>query len=128
MHKLSKQFSTLHTSKNGKFCKTFFDIVTTHNEEICHVKHVLDPLCAFCTLFGCWGGGGPRGLGHNLLMQFSSLGSSEMEIFKTDFFDTQTIQNDQISYVKHILAPLCVFFTLFGCWGFRPSKMIKYPM
>ena len=78
------------------------------------------PLCVFFTLFGCGGGGGvtkgvPRGLGHNLLMQFSSLGSSKMEISKTDVFDTLTIQNDQISYVKHVLAPLCVVFTLLGC-------------
>ena len=65
------------------------------------------------------GGGGARGLGHNLLMQFSSLSSSKMEISETDFFDIMTIQNDQISYVKHTLAPLYVFFTLFGCvwWG-----------
>ena len=66
------------------------------------------------------GGGGeglPRGLGHNLLMQFSRPSSSKMEISKTDFFDTLTIQKDQISYVKHVLAPLYVFFTLFGCWG-----------
>ena len=60
-------------------------------------------------------GGG--GLGHNLLRQFSSLGSSKMEVSETDFFDTLTIQNDQISYVKHFLAPLHVFFTLFGCGG-----------
>ena len=63
------------------------------------------------------GGGLPRGLGHNLLMQFSRLGSSKMEISETDFFDTLTIQNDQISYVKHVLAPLSVFFILFGCLG-----------
>ena len=63
------------------------------------------------------GGGLPRGLGHNLLMQFSSLGSSKMEISKTDFFDILTIQTDQISYIKHVSAPLYVFFTLFGCWG-----------
>jgi hypothetical protein len=36
-------------------------------------------------------------------MQFSRLNSSKMEISETDFFDTLTIQNDQISYV---LAPL----------------------
>ena len=24
-----------------------FDIVTTHNNEICYVKHVLAPLCVF---------------------------------------------------------------------------------
>ena len=64
------------------------------------------------------GGGGTKGSrAHNLLVQFSGLGSSKMEISKTDFFDTLTIQNDQISYVKHVLAPLHVFFTLFGCWG-----------
>ena len=38
-------------------------------------------------------------------------------ISETDFFDTLTIQNDQISHVKHVLAPLYVFFTVFGCWG-----------
>ena len=70
------------------FCKFFFDIVTTYNDEICYVKHVLDPLCVFFTLFGL-GGGGTKGCrAHNLLMQFSGLGSSKM------------------SYVKHVLAPL----------------------
>ena len=51
-----------------------------------------------------------------MLMLCSTLGSSKMESFKTDFFDVVTIQNDQISYVNHVLDPLCVFFTLFGCW------------
>ena len=72
----------------------------------------------FFTLFGGWGGGGgglPSGLGHNLLMQFSSLGSSKIEISVTEFFHTLTLQNDQISYVKHVLAPRYVFLTLFGC-------------
>ena len=74
--------------KNGKFLKKFFfNILTTHNDKICYVKHVLDLLCVFFTLFGCWGGGGrlPRGQGHNLLMQFSSLGISKMEISETMF-------------------------------------------
>ena len=72
----------------------------------------------FAPYLGVGGGGGlPRGQGHNLLMQFSSLGSSKMEISKTDLFDTLTIQNDQISDIKHVLAPLYVFFTLFGCRG-----------
>ena len=92
------------------FAKHFFDIVTTYNDEICYVKHVLAPLYVFFTLFG-WGGL-PSGLGHNLLMQFSRLSSSKLEISETDFFDTLTIQNDQISYVKHVLAPLYVFFAL----------------
>ena len=99
------------------FAKHLFDIVTTYNDEICYQKHVLALFYMFFTLFGCWGGVLPRGVGHNLLMQFSRLGSSKMELSETDFFDTLTIQNDQISYVKHVLAPLYAVFTLFGCWG-----------
>ena len=113
VHKLLQHFSTLYRSKMEKFP---FDIVTTHNHEICYVKHVLAPLYVVFTLFGCWGGV-PRGPGHNLLMQFSSLGNSKMEISKPVFCYILTIQNDQISYVKHVLAPLYVFFTLFGCGG-----------
>ena len=67
------------------------------------------------TLFGCLDGG--KGLGHNLLMQFfSTLGSSKMEFFKTDFFDVLTSHNDQISYVNHVFPPFYVLFTLFGYW------------
>ena len=63
-------------------------------------------------------GGGelPRGLGHDPLVQFSRLGTSETEIFETDFFNALTIPNDQISYVKHVLGPLYMFFTLSSCW------------
>ena len=42
----------------------------------------------FFTLFGYWvGGGSPKGLVHNLLMQLSTLDSSKIEVFKTCFFD-----------------------------------------
>ena len=34
------------------------------------------------------GGGSPKGLVHNLLMQFFTLGSSKIEVFETCFFDT----------------------------------------
>ena len=74
-------------------------------------------LCVFHPIW-VWGGGGTKGCrAHNLLMQFFGLGSSKMEISETDFSDTLTIQNDQISYVKLVLDPLHVFFTLFGCGG-----------
>ena len=78
VHKLLEQFSTLYRSKMEFFAKTIFDIVTTYNDEICYVKHVLAPFYVFFTLFGCVGGGGaPKGSrAHNLLMQFSSLSSS----------------------------------------------------
>ena len=105
------------------FAENFFDIVTTYNDEICYVGHVLDPLYVFFTLFGCGGGGGaPKGSRVQPADAVFRLSSSKMEISETEFFDTLTIQNDQISHVKHVLAPLYAFFTLFGCWGWGGSQ------
>ena len=39
-------------------------------------------------VLGPRGGGSPKGLVHNLLMQFVTLGSSKIEVFETCFFDT----------------------------------------
>ena len=47
-------------------------------------------------------------------MQFFTLGSSKIEVFKTYFFDTMINQKDHPRYVKHVLGCICVFFTLFG--------------
>ena len=118
-HNLLMQFSRLGSSKMELSETDFFDTLTIQNHQISYVKHVLAPLYAFFTLFGCWGeGGAPKGSrAHNLLMQFFRLGCSKMENSKTDFFDNLTIQNDQISYAKHVVAPLYAFFTLFGCLG-----------
>ena len=49
----------------------------------------------FFTLFGYWahvggGGGAPKGLVHNQLMQLFTLDSSKMEVFETCFFDIVT--------------------------------------
>ena len=43
----------------------------------------------FFTLFAYWmgGGGSPRGLVHNLLMQLFTLDSSKIEFLETYFFD-----------------------------------------
>ena len=44
----------------------------------------------FFTLFAYWvggGGGSPKGLVHNLLMQFFTLDGSRIEVFETCFFD-----------------------------------------
>ena len=45
----------------------------------------------FFTLFGYWaaggGGGAPKGLEHNLLMQLFTLDNSKIEVFETYFFD-----------------------------------------
>ena len=48
------------------FAKQFFDHVTTYNDEICYVKHVLDPLFVFFRpiwVLGVGGGGGGGLLG-----------------------------------------------------------------
>ena len=47
-------------------------------------------------------------------MQFFTLDSSKMEVFKTYFFDVATTQNDHPCYVKHVFGRIWVFFTLFG--------------
>ena len=47
----------------------------------------------FFTILGCWvgvGWGSPKGLVHNLLMQFFTLDSSKIEVFKTCFSDMVT--------------------------------------
>ena len=59
------------------------------------------------------GGGSPKGLVHNLLVQLFTLGSSKIEVFETCFFDTVITQNDHPRYVKHILAGIHVVSTLF---------------
>ena len=45
----------------------------------------------FFTLFGYWprggGGGAPKRLVHNLLMQFLTLGNPKSEVFEGCFFD-----------------------------------------
>ena len=106
-------------AQKWKFSETdFFDTLTIQNDQISYVKHVLDPVCVFFTLFGCGGGGGPRGLGHTAcLCSFQASAAQKWKFSETDFFDTLTIQNDQISYVKHVLDPVHVFFTQFGCGG-----------
>ena len=71
----------------------------------------------FLTPFWYWpngGGGVPRGLVHNLLMQFFTPDSSKIEVFETGFYDIVTTQNDHPMYVKHVLGRIYVFLTLFG--------------
>ena len=50
-------------------------------------------------------------------MQFFTLGSSKIEVFETYFFDIVITKNDHPKYVKHVLGPIYMFFTLFGYWA-----------
>ena len=55
-----------------------------------------------------------NGLVHNLLLQFFTLGSSEIEVFETCFCYVVTTQYDYPRYVRHVLGRIYAFFTLFG--------------
>ena len=86
-------FFTMGSSKIEVFKTGFFDIVTTQNDISSYAQHILGRIYVFFTLFGCWvrgGGVSPKGLVHNLLMQFFNPDSSKIEVFKTCFFDIVT--------------------------------------
>ena len=110
--------------------KTFV-IMTTHNYHLSHVKHVLGSIHAFfygyrvCVFWV---------LGHMLCKV--DLPKAK-EFSETDFFDILTIHNDQICYVKHVLNPLYVVFTLVGCLegggtpkgaGAQPAEAVFHPL
>ena len=79
---------------NRIFETGFYDIVTTQNDHPMYVKHVLGRIYVFLTLFGYQVRGGvggvPRGLVHNLLVQFFTPDTSKIEVFETCFFDVVT--------------------------------------
>ena len=78
VHNLLMQLFNPGGSKIEVFETGFFDIVTTQNDHPRYIKHVLGRICMFFTLFGFkfrgGGGGAPKGLVHNLLMQLFTLG------------------------------------------------------
>ena len=121
VHNLLMQFFTMGSSKIEVFELCFYDIVITQNDHPRYVKHVLGRVYMFFILFGYWvpgggGGGCPKGLVYNLLMQFFTPDSSKMEVFETCFFDIVNTQNDHPSYgyVKHVSGRIYMFFPLFG--------------
>ena len=94
VHNLLMQFSTPDSSKIEVSETSFFDIVTTQYDHPRYVKHVLGRIYVFFIRFGNQvrggGGGAPKGLVHNLLMQFFTPGSSKIEVFGTCSFDIVT--------------------------------------
>ena len=62
------------------------------------------------------GGGSPKGLVHDLLMQFFSRCSSKIKVSATHLFDIMTTQDDPPRYAKHVSGCIYVFFTSFGYW------------
>ena len=70
---------------------------------------------------------------HNLLMQLFTLDSSKVEVFETQFFDILITQYDHVTYVKHVLARIFVFFTIFGHWvrrggGTQPAYVCSFSL
>ena len=84
MHNLLMQLFTLYSSKTEVSETDFFYLVTTQYDHPRYVKHFLGSICVFFTLFGYWvrGGGSPKGLVHNLLMQLFTLGTSKIEFLE----------------------------------------------
>ena len=120
VHNLLMQFFTPGSSKIEVFELCFFDIVTTQNDHPRYVKHVLGRVYMFSSPYlgiGRMGGGSPKRLVHNLLMQFSTLGSSKIEVFEICFNDIVATQNDHPRYVKHVLGHIYIFFTIFWVLG-----------
>ena len=83
------QFFTPDSSNIEVSETCFFDIVTTQYDNPSYVKHVLGRIYVFFTRYGYWvrGGGSPKGLVHNLLMQVFTPDSSKIEVFETCFCD-----------------------------------------
>ena len=73
----------------------------------------------FLPYLGFGRGGGavsPKGLVHNLRVQFFTLGSSKIDLSETYIFDIVTTHSDHPIYVTHVLGSIYAFFTLFGYW------------
>ena len=63
---------------------------------------------------GGGGGGVPKGLVHHLLMQFFTLGSSNIEVSETFFFDTVIASNGHPRYAQHFLGSFLCFSPYLG--------------
>ena len=115
VHNLLMHFFHPGQLKNRSFQNFFFDIVTTQNDHKRYIKHVLGRIYVFFTHIGIrsGGGGSPKGLVHNLLMQFFTSGTSIIEVFETCVFDIVTTEYDHPRYVKHVLGRIHVFSTRF---------------
>ena len=93
VHNLLMQFFTLGSSKMEVFETYFFDIVTAQYDHPTYVKHVLGRIYVFFILFGYWvRGESPKGLVHNLLLQFFTLSSSKIKVFEPYSFYIVTTQ------------------------------------
>ena len=72
----------------------------------------------FLRTLGLGGGGVPKGLVHNLLVQFFTLAAQKsVKASERCFFGMVTTHNDHPGYVKHVLGCIYVFFTGIGCVG-----------
>ena len=89
LHNLLWQFFTPYSSKIEVSETYLYDIVTTQYDHPNYVQHVVVRMYVFFTLFDYYvqGGGSPKGLVHNLLMQLFTVGSPKVEVLETYFFD-----------------------------------------
>ena len=80
------RFFTLGSSKIEGSETYFFDMVTTQYDHPRYIKHVLGRIYVFFTLFGYRvQGRAPKGLVHNVLVRFFTLGNPKNGSFRTFF-------------------------------------------
>ena len=66
-------------------------------------------------MFQSQGGRSPKGLVHDMLLQFTTLGGSKIEVSdESKIFDIVTSKNDHPIYVEHVLGRIYVFCNLSG--------------
>ena len=88
IHNLLAQYFTLGSSKIKVSQICLFEIVTTQNDHLNYVKHVLGSIYVSFTLFGVLVvGGSAKGMMYNLLLQFFTLGRSKIEVSEAQLFD-----------------------------------------
>ena len=91
-------------------------MLATHNDHPRYVKYVVGCIYVFpppILVLGGSVGVCPKGLVHNLPMQFSTPCTSTIKVSGARIFDIVATQKDHPSYVKRVLGDIDVFFTLF---------------
>ena len=104
-------YTMLDSSKMETPEAYFFDIATAQNDSPMYLTHILDSIYVLSTSFVQsvpWGrgGGGPKGLVQNLLMQLFTLGSSKIKVCQPPFLDIVTAQNGHPRYAKRVLSSI----------------------
>ena len=119
VHHLLMQFLT-PAAQRLKFPNPIFSTSSVLNMTMPAIKSTFSGrMMCFVPYLGilCGGRGevSPKGLVHNRVVQFFTLGNSKIEAFETFFLNILATHIDHLGYIKHLLGNFFVFFIQFGC-------------